>query len=58
MVSVNILYSKEANEEIDRYLNSKQFIIGPTGGFLNSTDTAIPKRVMLSLTAKQPTVFI
>lgn len=58
MVSCNILFSNESVEEIDRYLNSKQSIVGPTGKFSNSADTAIPKRAFLAFTKGEPTVFI
>lgn len=58
MVSCNIVYSNEAIQEIDDYLNSRKSIVGPDGKFATSADTAIPKRAFLAFTKGEPTVFI
>lgn len=51
-ISVNILYTKEAIEEVDTYLNSRRSILDPKGQFKFSADTAIPKRVCLAFTGQ------
>ena len=50
MISVNIVYSKEAIREIDEYINSKSYIIGARGEFASSAATAIPNRVFKAFT--------
>lgn len=50
MVTVNIMMTKEANDEIKRNLNRKDAVIGPRGGFLFNAGKLIPKRTFLAFT--------
>lgn len=50
MVTVNIMMTKEANDEIKKNLNRKNVIVGPRGGFLFDAGKLIPQRTFLAFT--------
>lgn len=49
MISVNILYSNEAIEEINRNLGSRNQLIDSKGKLVTSANTLIPERTFLAL---------
>jgi hypothetical protein len=50
MVSTNILYSKEAIEEVGRFLETREAHVNPAGGLRASSETDTLKFVMHNLT--------
>ena len=51
-ITLNILFSREAIEEINRTLNSRSYVINTKGTLISSANTNIPKRVFLAWTGE------
>lgn len=51
-VSNNFVFSKEANEEIEQYLNSKKSIVTPSSKLAVGINTDLAERVIFNLSRR------